>query len=242
MTALLTGLVIGFLGSLHCVAMCGGIAGALSVAVPPVRRTPLRLTLYHASFSAGRIASYVTAGALVGAFGTAVAALAGAYGTIVLRGVAALLLIGVGLYLGGWSPVVTRLEQQGAHLWRHIAPLTKRLRPGQSPGAALALGALWGWLPCGLVYSALAMASTTGGWLEGAALMLGFGAGTAPAMLGIGVLADRAAHLVRGPRARQLAGAMVIAFAVWTFAASGVLAARRGDSAPCHTPPAVSIE
>lgn len=234
MIFLFTGLTLGFLGSLHCVVMCGGIAGALSVALPPAHRRLPAMLRRHAGFGVGRVVSYMWAGALAGALGALLASVMGPYGSVVLRRAAALLLLAVGLYIGGWSPLVTHLERQGVRVWRHIAPLAGRLRAGHSPWTALALGALWGWLPCGLVYSGLTLAAATGSGLHGATLMAGFGLGTLPAMAGVGLLAERSLRLARGPYARQLAGALMILFAVWTFAASGQPASGGQNAAPCH--------
>jgi hypothetical protein len=114
--------------------------------------------------------------------------------------------------------------------------LARRLQPGRSFAGALALGMLWGWLPCGLVYSALAFAVTAGDAWHGALLMAGFGLGTLPAMLATGLLAQRVTALGRVVASRRLAGAMLIACGVWTFAASGAIATLRGvpAAAPCH--------
>lgn len=229
---LAAGAAIGFLGSAHCVGMCGGIAGALALAQPPARRHGATRVLHHAACSAGRLGSYATAGALAGTFGVALASLAGASGAPLLRAVAAALMILLGLYLCGWRRGLGWLEQQGARLWRHLAPLAAGLRPGHSPLGAFALGALWGWLPCGLVYSALALAAASGGTLGGALTMLGFGLGTLPALLATGLAAQRLGGGARSPRARRLAGALLIAFGVWTFASSGALSP---PDAPCHS-------
>jgi hypothetical protein len=238
--SLLGGAGIGLLGSAHCVAMCGGIAGALAMAAPGDggARPPLaRLAAYNL----GRVASYAIAGALAGALGVALAALLGPAGALVLRGLAALLLLVLGLYLAGWWPGLAHLERQGARVWRRIAPLATRLRPGRSLAGALALGMLWGWLPCGLVYSALALAATAGDWRHGALLMTGFGLGTLPAMLATGLVARRVTALARGTTPRRVAGVMLILFGVWTFAASGAVARLRGaPAAPCHDGAAAS--
>src|SRR5690606_866341 len=90
---LVAGMVVGFLGSPHCVAMCGGIAGALSVALPPARRCGPAAVAHHAAYSAGRIASYTLAGALAGALGVAFARLLGDSGLFALRTAAAVLLV-----------------------------------------------------------------------------------------------------------------------------------------------------
>ena len=217
---LVAGMVVGFLGSPHCVAMCGGIAGALSVALPPERRCGPAAVAHHAAYSAGRIASYALAGALAGALGIAFARLLGDSGVIALRTAAAALLVALGLSLAGWWRGLARLEALGARLWRRIAPLAARLRPGRSPLGAFALGTLWGWLPCGLVYSALALAAATGSAAGGALLMAGFGLGTLPALLATGVLAQRLGTVASRIANRRVAGAMLIVFGLWTFLGS----------------------
>jgi hypothetical protein len=138
--------------------------------------------------------------------------------------------------VAGWSSAVVRIEILGGSLWRRIAPLARKARESESPLAALAFGALWGWLPCGLVYSALAVAAASGSGTGGALAMAGFGLGTLPATLAIGLFAGRGASLLRTHAARQAAGAMVIAFGIWTLA-SAALAYSRSSAAPasCHT-------
>jgi sulfite exporter TauE/SafE len=232
--SLLAGVGIGALGSPHCVAMCGGIAGALAMGGPAGgdARAPL---VRQMAYNLGRVASYAIAGGLAGALGVALAQALGLTGALVLRALAALLLLALGLHLAGWWAGLARLERQGARVWRRIAPLATRLRPGRSLSGALALGMLWGWLPCGLVYSALALAATAGDWRHGALLMTGFGLGTLPAMLATGLVARRVTGLARGATPRRVAGVMLILFGLWTFAASGVVARLRGaPAAPCH--------
>jgi len=231
---LLGGLGVGLLGSTHCIAMCGGIAGALSVALPPARRTPSSLLVRHACYGLGRVTSYGIAGALAGSAGLVLAGLIGPMGTALLRALAAAFLVALGLYLGGWWPALTFLERQGARVWRRLAPLASRLRPGDSLPAALALGMLWGWLPCGLVYSALALAAATGEPLRGGLVMVGFGLGTLPATIGAGVLADRLAGIGRTLTSRRVAGALVVLFGLWTLAGSGVFGHAGAQDPPCH--------
>lgn len=238
---LLGGVAVGVLGSAHCVVMCGGIAGALALA-PGARRGGAALARQLA-YNLGRVASYTVAGGLAGALGIAVAQLLGTTGTMALRAAAALLLLALGLYLAGWWSGLGRLERQGARLWRRIAPLAARLRPAQSLGGALALGMLWGWLPCGLVYSALALAATSGDWQRGALVMAGFGLGTLPAMIATGALAGRVAGLARAVAPRRIAGVMLIAFGLWTFVASGAVARLRGaPAAPCHESATAAVD
>jgi len=140
---LLSALVLGLLGGGHCLGMCGGLMGALTLAIPPEQRGKrLRLLL---AYNVGRILSYALAGLLIGLAGWAVA---NSPAALALRVIAALLLIGMGLYLAGWWSGLTRVEALGRGLWRHIQPYASRLMPVTSLPRALLLGALWGWLPC----------------------------------------------------------------------------------------------
>jgi len=230
----LAGLAVGFLGSVHCLAMCGGIAGALSVALPPERRTPGRLFLHHTCAGFGRVTSYAVAGALAGAVGLAFAASIGPGGSRLLRVLAAGLLLALGLSLGGWWHGLAAVEQLGARGWRRIVPLASTRQPARSLLAIFILGIVWGWLPCGLVYSTLAVASTTGDPVLGALTMVAFGLGTLPATTATGVLADRLARVVRGAHSRRVAGALMILFALWTLAGGVGFGHGGGSDAACN--------
>jgi len=224
--------------------MCGGIAGALAMSAAPQQRGTATELVRHLLYGLGRVASYTAAGAVAGAFGSAAAAAAGPVGTSLLRAVAAALIVALGLYLGGWWSGLAAIERAGAWLWRRIAPAARALRPVSSMPGAFVLGMLWGWLPCGLVYSALALAATTGDAAGGAALMIGFGAGTVPAVLGTGLAAVRLGVLLRASASRQVAGAMVVVLGVWTMFGSGFLqlpgAPGVHDHCAGHSGPAVA--
>nr|WP_219736060.1 MULTISPECIES: sulfite exporter TauE/SafE family protein [Pseudomonas] len=205
-------LVLGLLGGGHCLGMCGGLMGALTLAIPPEQRSRrLRLLL---AYNLGRIFSYASAGLLLGLAGWAVARSPAALG---LRVVAALLLIAMGLYLAGWWSGLTRIEALGRGLWRHIQPVASRLLPVSSLPRALLLGALWGWLPCGLVYSTLLWAASQGNAGYSAALMLAFGLGTWPVLLATGLAAERVNALLRRRSVRVAGGVLVMLFGVWTL-------------------------
>jgi hypothetical protein len=227
----LAGLAMGFLGSAHCVGMCGGIAAALSAASPGGAATQVRRSF---AYNAGRIASYTVMGALAGLFGATLAGLAGTTGMLVLRSLAALLIVAVGLYLAGWSPVVGRIEVAGGVVWRRLAPLARRVRVSASPLAAFGFGALWGWLPCGLLYSALAIAAASGSWTDGALSMAAFGLGTLPATLSIGVFAGRGASFLRSHAARAACGVLVIGFGAWTMVGAVTAAQTTATTGSCH--------
>ncbi|BBV98190.1 sulfite exporter TauE/SafE family protein [Pseudomonas monteilii] len=205
-------LVLGLLGGGHCLGMCGGLMGALTLAIPPEQRgRRLRLLL---AYNLGRITSYACAGLLLGLAGWAVASSPAA---LALRVLAALLLIAMGLYLAGWWSGLTRIEALGRGLWRHIQPVASRLLPVSSLPRALLLGALWGWLPCGLVYSTLLWAASQGNAGDSAALMLAFGVGTWPVLLATGLAAERVNALLRRRSVRVAGGVLVMLFGVWTL-------------------------
>ncbi|WP_220813666.1 sulfite exporter TauE/SafE family protein [Pseudomonas paralcaligenes] len=209
---LASALILGLLGGGHCLGMCGGLMGALTLAIPPEQRTRrLRLLL---AYNLGRILSYATAGLLIGLAGWAVASSPAA---MALRVAAGLLLIAMGLYLAGWWSGLTRIEAVGRHLWRHLQPLASRLMPVSSLPRALLLGAVWGWLPCGLVYSTLLWASSQGSPTDSALLMLAFGLGTWPVLLATGMAAERLTALLRRRGVRVAGGLLVILFGLWTL-------------------------
>jgi sulfite exporter TauE/SafE len=209
---LISALILGLLGGGHCLGMCGGLMGALTLAIPPEQRGQrLKLLL---GYNVGRILSYSVAGLLLGLAGWAVA---GSPLVTALRVVAALLLIAMGLYLAGWWSGLTRLEALGRGLWRHIQPLTRRFMPVTSLPRALILGSLWGWLPCGLVYSTLLWAASQGNAINSAALMFAFGLGTMPVLLATGLAAERLTAVLRKQGIRMAGGIMVILFGLWTL-------------------------
>jgi sulfite exporter TauE/SafE len=166
------------------------------------------------AYNLGRILSYATAGLLIGLAGWAVA---NSPAAMFMRVLAGLLLIAMGLYLAGWWSGLTRIESLGRGLWRHIQPVANRLLPVSSLPRALLLGALWGWLPCGLVYSTLLWAASQGNALDSALLMLAFGLGTWPVLLATGLAAERVTALLRKRSVRMAGGLLVMLFGIWTL-------------------------
>jgi len=211
--------LVGLAGGVHCVGMCGGIVGALSGATGQ-RQPAMRL---HLAYSAGRLASYGLAGALAGGaggvLGWAGSAALGARGSMVGQSVfmlvASLMLIVLGLYLSGLAPAVRHVETLGAGLWRRLQPIARPLLPASTVPRATALGAIWGFLPCGLVYAMLATAVATGSPVLGAAVLVAFGLGTLPNLLAVGFWLSRFRAIVRSPRARLAAGFTVCIFGLY---------------------------
>ena len=204
--SLLAVFVVGLLGGVHCLGMCGSIVGIFTTQVPQtVPRWP-----FHLAYSGGRIASYMLAGAAVGAVGQAGLLMRDAVPVQhLLFALSSVMLVLLGLYLAGLWGAVRRVELVGAVLWKHLQPFTRRLLPVDTVPRALALGALWGWLPCGLVYSVLLTALAAGSATQGAFVMLAFGLGTLPNLLAIGLFWERIKDKVQSPRVRLAAGVLV---------------------------------
>lgn len=214
-TSLITALLAGLLGGAHCVGMCGGIVAAMSL--QGGRRQPLP---FHLGYNLGRLASYTLAGALAGLVGSAAflseRLLPLQTGLYVL---AQVVLILMGLYLAGLSRAVLWLERAGGALWKRLQPVFGRLLPIRDFKGALAAGLVWGWLPCGLVYSVLVTALASGNAASGALLMLAFGLGTLPNLLAMGWAAERLRALAANRAVKLVAGLAVAGFGVWGLVA-----------------------
>lgn len=215
-SALTAAFLLGLFSSAHCVGMCGGIMGALSMAIPADAKA--RRWVILLSYNLGRILSYTLMGAIVGVFARQITESGGA---VWLRWLAGLLLIAMGLYLANWWRGLTYLETGGRYLWAYLQPLGKALMPVDNPTKAVALGGIWGWLPCGLVYSALAYAMAQGDALGGSAVMLAFGLGTLPAVLATGFVAQQLARLLQRRHIRWSFAVMVMLFGIWTIWGGG---------------------
>ncbi len=234
--ALGAAVVGGLAGGVHCAGMCGGIVHALCAA--PGRLDSAPSLRYLLAYNTGRIASYAVAGVLAGALGQA-GLLTRAEPLLqpLLFALASVMLVVLGLYLTGTTSVIGRLEAAGAWLWRGIAPWSRHVLPVTSLPRALGLGVLWGWLPCGMVYAVLLTALALGSWWQGAALMLAFGLGTLPNLLGIGLLWRQFNGLRRASLPRMLAGGVVAAFGVYGLFKTMQPAVMAGDGLLCYFVP-----
>jgi len=210
---MLAAFIFGLMGGAHCIGMCGGIMSALTFAVPPSMRQPARMGGLLLSYNLGRILSYMVAGASVAALGTLLSLSPSA--GMALQAFAAVMLILMALYIANWWKGLLKVEAVGRRVWRYIEPFGRRLMPVVKLPQAFALGAVWGWLPCGLVYSMLAWSLAIANPLEGALLMGAFGLGTLPALLATGMAARQLSGLIRHPATRNLAALSIIAFALW---------------------------
>jgi sulfite exporter TauE/SafE len=213
--ALTAALLAGLLGSTHCVGMCAGISGlfAVNASIATVRQQlPFAFT-----YNIGRVLTYALLGIIVGSFGSVIVkaspAMAGS-----IRVLSGVIIILVGLKIAIDLRVLNPIERMGGTLWARIAPLAQSLVPVTSLPRALGLGIVWGWLPCGLVYSVLLIAATSGKSTDGALIMVAFGIGTMPAMLMTGLGAAQLAQLLRRKGARVGLGSLVVLLGLLTIA------------------------
>ncbi|HJV00742.1 MAG TPA: sulfite exporter TauE/SafE family protein [Burkholderiaceae bacterium] len=228
---LLSVFAVGLAGSVHCIGMCGGIVSALSAtaprapAPPPARViaiTPVtalapagQRLLRVAAYNTGRISSYMVAGALAGGLAQGAASLAKlATLQLAFYWLANLMLVALGLYLMDAWRGLAHVESAGQIVWRRVQPLLKLLLPMDSQLKALALGGLWGWVPCGMVYSVLLTALLSGSALDGAAVMLAFGLGTLPMLITLGMMGAGVRARLQQRKVRIACGLLVLGFGV----------------------------
>ncbi len=208
--------LLGFFSSLHCIGMCGGIIGALSLSLPlEVRNNKLKLFSFVLSYNIGRLISYGTAGLIAGAVGTSVLQSTGFdQGHAILRSIGVAMMVAIGLYLTGWLPQLARVEKIGIPVWKRLEPIGRKLVPVASIPKALAYGLIWGWLPCGLVYFVLIWALTAGDAWLGALTMIAFGAGTLPTLITAGFMTSWITRFAHSTKARQIVGLLIIVMAI----------------------------
>lgn len=238
--------LVGLLSGVHCAGMCGGVVGlfsmslpqaggVVSVAAPGTAAQAGRPWRMHLAYNGGRITSYTVAGFIAGWLGSVGLLLNGMLPVQLALYVAAnLMLIALGLHLAGMTRFLSRFESLGAALWRVVSPLGKRLMPANTIGRAYRLGLIWGWLPCGLVYSVLATAIFTGDAVAGAAIMLAFGLGTLPNLMLAGLFWRKLRDVTARPHVREAAGALVLLLGVVGLASASEHADALRAGIVCH--------
>lgn len=213
--------IAGLLGGVHCLGMCGGIVGALTFGISsPDKPSQAKKNIYPyvLAYNGGRLTSYTFAGLLMGGISMLAANLPVLHNIqFGLQVFAALFMIALGLYIGGWWTGLRKIEQAGGVIWKRIEPISRKFIPVKSPFQALILGMLWGWLPCGLVYTILFWSISTGSAVEGGLLMLSFGLGTLPMLLAMGVFAASLSSFIRKNWVRALAGGIIVAFGIFSL-------------------------
>ena len=208
----------GLLGTVHCAAMCGGIATSLS--------TGQRDGLWMAALpNLGRVLGYALAGAIVGGIGGGLLGIA----RIPELGIAMRALVGIVLVIAGLRLLdrAQRLPEfgggSGARLWRWLAPLRARAWPADTAGKRLLLGLVWGWMPCGLSTTLLAAAWLQASAAHGALTMAAFGLGTLPMMIPLTWAGARIGQRLQRGGLRSIAGTLVIAAGLLTLAGPWLL-------------------
>jgi uncharacterized protein len=208
----LSAFVIGLLGGGHCIAMCGGITTMLTSALEQkTNKTP-----YILSYNLGRIISYSIIGAIAGFTGSLAIKSLG-FPVVSLKILAGIFLILLGLYIGQWLLWLTRVEVIGKHLWQYLSPLSKQLIPIKSVKKSFLLGTLWGWLPCGLVYSTLTWSLASGSAIKGGLLMMFFGLGTLPALLTVSMGVTYIKRVMQNNYFRKTMALMLIMYGILTL-------------------------
>lgn len=235
----LAAFLVGIAGSVHCVGMCGGIVMAAAMRAPAMHAVPAGAGAlagraaagqlsFQLAFNFGRIATYSVVGGLAGAAGSLGLLLDSVFPVqLALRVIAGALVVLVGLYVAGQgSDVMKGMERAGGWLWRLAQRVGGRQFPPDTPARALLAGTVWGWLPCGLVYSALATALVSGSAARGAAIMAAFGLGTLPTLVATGLLAERLRNALQRPAVRVAAGALIAVLGAATIASAPGLGAQ----------------
>ncbi|NAW60192.1 MULTISPECIES: sulfite exporter TauE/SafE family protein [unclassified Vibrio] len=205
--------VIGVVGAGHCMGMCGGLASLLSLGQQSHSKQRVIPLLYNT----GRLISYALVGALVGGSVSTLAEVSELNSALVwLRLIAAIFMILLACYLGRWWNGLLQVEKLGQSVWRYISPVGKSLLPLKSSLHALPFGVIWGWLPCGLVYSTLTWSAVSGSAVNGALIMLAFGAGTLPAMLFVGYGANYFQKIQQSGLFRNISAFLILGYGVYT--------------------------
>lgn len=213
----LTAFLLGFLGSVHCIGMCGGIVGALSMNSPQrIGRPHYNPWMLHLSYHLGRILTYGILGLIAGLAGLWLASSHDTAG-LVLRSLSGILLILMALYILGATQSLTWLERTGSGIWKRIQPLSKGLIPVQYPKQGILLGLIWGFLPCGLVYSTLSWALVSASSVKSAALMMAFGLGNLPALLSLSAFTQQLTRFKQHAVVKFLIGFFIFVFGLWTL-------------------------
>ncbi|MBQ4852386.1 sulfite exporter TauE/SafE family protein [Pseudoalteromonas sp. MMG012] len=202
--------IMGLVGSGHCIVMCGGIASSLQMANSTLKPISVGLT-----YNLGRAISYMVAGALVASLGNSFAKQNTEF-ALSLKIFSGVFMILVGLYVMRLASSLKWLEQAGKTvLWQHLVKLNKHLLPINTYSKTLLYGMLWGWLPCGLVYSALTWTLLAPTPWYGSAIMLSFALGTLPSMLIVGQSAQQLSRFLNHTLIRWALGSIFIWYGIY---------------------------
>ena len=206
--------IMGLFSSAHCFGMCGGISAAFGINTAQQAAVQRLSRLF--AYNSGRISCYVLLGALFGFFSSFLAQQFHLL-KMPLRVFAGIMLIAMACYLAQWWMGITVFERAGQRIWKLVQPLSLKLRPSQGLLQAYLFGLLWGFLPCGLVYSMLVWVSASGNMITAALLMLGFGLGTLPAMVATGYSSAQLREVLQNRIMRQASAILLLIYGLWTI-------------------------
>jgi len=221
--SLLTAFLLGFMGSIHCMGMCGGIVGALSLNTSPkksqqIHPKAINHHLLHLSYHLGRIITYGILGLIAGFLGLWLSDTHSNMG-IILRSLSGIMLILMGLYLFGFTQSLSWIEVKGSKIWNAIQPLSKGLLPISNFKQGIKLGIIWGFLPCGLIYSTLSWAVVAANPIQSAGLMMCFGLGNLPALFTFSLFTEKLNRFKQHLAVRTLLSLAIVLFGFWTLVA-----------------------
>jgi sulfite exporter TauE/SafE len=234
-SAIFAAAIAGLLGGVHCAAMCGGWLAAFSLRTTTAPLLPIStIALENAVGHAGRIATYAIVGAALGATGGEAFAIAWEPLQRLLYVVANVMLFAIAITLargalrgGGFA------ERAGLRMFQKLLPAVKTLSSRRRISARFALGLVWGATPCALVYGVLPLALLSGSARDGALIMLAFGLGTLPNLIGATYVLARSPTLVTKAGGRLAAGFVIAAFATYGIYRALFIPATLGQSPFC---------
>lgn len=213
---LMAALAIGVASSLHCIGMCGGISALLSSTCPSRKQRPLIILLYNL----GRLTSYSLMGFLLGTLVYSLVELSNINSLLsILRAFSGIILIMLGLYVSKIWFGIQHVESLGRYVWAYISPIAQQFIPLKKAWYALPLGFLWGWLPCGLVYSMLTWSLASGNGIKGGLIMFFFGLGTLPSMILMASSTTIMSKVVT-PVFRLISGMIIVLYGCYILAGS----------------------
>jgi len=233
-TSMFSALIMGLVGSTHCIGMCGGIVSTLSLQhQSKYVRSIWYQQLIQLAYNAGRISSYMFIGLIISLFTSSLLNQLPDPHQI-SNYISGIFFILLGIYIGKWINSFSWLESAGQLLWSKIEPIGRKYIPATNLKQAYLFGLVWGWLPCGLVYSALALSATQIHLLDAVMVMLWFGLGTLPALLLIGNFAKNFRTWVQHKIIRWVLAVFLIAIGTSQIAGYSIFPHGTNTNDPTH--------
>mgnify|MGYP000194248714 CR=1 FL=1 len=212
-----TALLMGLMGAGHCAAMCGSLTVAVGFSIPKERSMLFSAFL----MSSGRILGYGIIGVAANLFAQSFLAITGG-SVLYLSILAGILLFLVGMHIANLNSLILKTEILGALIQPLIQPIKQRLTPIDNNFKCLAYGFFWGFLPCGLVYSALSLALVSPTAMSGGLVMLFFGLGTLPTLVGLTSFSVKINGMLQQQKIRLALGVVVMAMGLYHISVASI--------------------